>query len=154
MVEGTYGSGRQTCLSIGASYFDDPSASKDGNVVTADAALTTDRFSVAGEFQTYADDGGVPTPGNPDVKNGIFGNLSDSSPWAATAAFMIDPEKYEFGARYQALDDQFESKALTLGINRYMAGHDIMFQVNFAKVQSGGATSDGTVFGLGLTVNV
>jgi len=63
LVEGAYGSGRRTCLAVGASYYDDANALEDGDVFSADAILTTDRFSLAGEIQSYADDGGVFTVG-------------------------------------------------------------------------------------------
>lgn len=152
LVEGAYGSGRQTCLALGGAWYDDANALEDGDVLGADAILTTDRFSLAGEFQSYADDGGV-DPGS-GVKNGIYGNFSDASPWSATASFMVDPEKYELGLRYETLDDQYDASAVTVGLNAYLAGHDLMWQVNFSQVDSDRADQDGGVFGIGLTVNI
>lgn len=152
LVEGAYGSGRQTCLAVGASYYDDANALEDGDVLSADAILTTDRFSLAGEFQSYADDGGVDLGSG--VKNGLYGNFSDTSPWAATASFMVDPEKYELGVRYETLDDQHDATAVTVGLNAYLAGHDLMWQINYAQVDSDRADQDGGVFGIGLTVNI
>jgi hypothetical protein len=142
LVEGTYGSGRKTCLSVGASYHSDENALLDGDVMTADAALTTDRFSLAAEFQDYGDDGA------------IYGTFADTAPWAASASFMIDPEKYEIGVRYEDLDDANEVKAVTVGLNRYFAGHDLMWQFNFATVDSDSTSQDGNVFAIGLTANV
>ena len=49
-VEGAYGSGRQTGLIVGASYYDDGSAIEDGEVISVDALLTTDRFSLGGSI--------------------------------------------------------------------------------------------------------
>lgn len=152
LVEGAYGSGRKTCLAVGASYYDDASALADGDVLSADAILTTDRFSLAGEFQSYADDGGVDLGSG--VKNGIYGNFSDSNPWATTASFMVDPEKYELGVRYEMLDDQYDASAVTVGLNAYLAGHDLMWQINYAQVDSERVDQDGGVFGIGLTVNI
>jgi hypothetical protein len=152
LVEGAYGSGRQTCLAVGASWYDDASALEDGDVLSADAILTTDRFSVAGEFQSYADDGGV-DPGS-GVLDGIYGNFSDTTPWAATASFMVDPDRYELGVRYETLDDQYETSAVTVGVNAYLAGHDLMWQFNYSQVDSDRSDQDGGAFGIGLTVNI
>lgn len=151
-VEGAYGSGRQTALVVGASYYDDAGALQDGDVVSVDALLTTDRFSLGGEFQSYGDDGGV-DPGN-GIKDGIYGNLSDTSPWAASASFMVDPDKYEVGVRYETLDDQYDASAVTLGLNAYLAGHDLMWQFNYSQVSSDRSDQDGPVMGIGLTVHI
>lgn len=152
LVEGAFGSGRQTALTVGASYYDDANALEDGDVLTVDALLTTDRFSLGGEFQSYADDGGV-DPGN-GVKDGIYGNLSDTSPWSLSASFMVDPDKYELGVRYESLDDDFDSSAITVGLNAYLAGHDLMWQFNYTQLDSDFAGLDGGVFAIGLTVNL
>jgi hypothetical protein len=151
-VEGAYGSGRQTALVVGASYYDDGGALEDGDVISLDALLTTDRFSLGGEFQSYADDGGV-DPGN-GVKDGIFGNLSDTSPWSLSASFMVDPDRYELGLRYEDLDDDFDGKAITVGLNAYLAGRDLMGQINYTQLDSDFAGRDGGVFAIGLTVNL
>jgi hypothetical protein len=71
-----------------------------------------------------------------------------------TASFMLDPERYEVALRYEMLDDVNDAKALTLGINRYVAGHDVKWVLNVADVSSDLDTQDGLVVGLGLTVNV
>lgn len=152
LVEGAYGSGRQTCLAVGASWYDDESALEDGDVLSADAILTTDRFSVGAEFQDYADDGGV-DPGN-GILNGIYGNLSDSNPWSAYASYMVDPEKYELGVRYETLDDQYDASAVTVGLNAYLAGHDLMWQFNYSQVESDRSDQKGGALGIGLTVNI
>lgn len=151
-VEGAYGSGRQTGLIVGASYYDDASALEDGDVISVDALLTTDRFSLGGEFQSYGDDGGV-DPGN-GVKNGIYGNFSDTSPWAVSASFMVDPDKYELGLRYETLDDQYDASAVTVGLNAYLAGHDLMWQFNYSQVSSDRSDQDGGAVGIGLTVHI
>jgi len=151
-VEGAYGSGRQTALIVGASYYDDAGALEDGDVISVDALLTTDRFSLGGEFQSYGDDGGV-DPGS-GVKNGIYGNLSDTSPWAASASFMVDPDKYELAVRYETLDDQYDASAVTVGLNAYLDGHDLMWQLNVSQVSSDRSDQDGGAVGIGLTVHI
>jgi hypothetical protein len=151
-VEGAYGSGRQTCLVVGGSWYDDAGALEDGDVLSVDALLTTDRFSLGGEFQSYADDGGV-DPGS-GVKDGIYGNFSDTSPWSASASYMVDPDRYELGVRYETLDDQYDASAVTVGLNAYLAGHDLMWQFNYSQVSSDRSDQDGGALGIGLTVHI
>jgi hypothetical protein len=142
LVEGAYGSGSSTCLSVAVSYHDDTAAQDDGQVLAADAALTRGRLAVQGEWLDYGDDAT------------IYGTFADTRPWSVTASFMLDPERYEVALRYETLDDVNDAKAWTLGVNRYVAGHDVKWVLNVSDVSSDLDSQDGLAVGLGLTVNV
>jgi len=142
LVEGAYGSGRETCLAFGVGYHDDETAEDGGEVLAADGVLTLGWFSLAGEWLDFGDD------------EATYDTFADTSPWSATASYMIDPERYEIALRYEMLDDVNDVSVWTVGLNRYIAGHDVKWVLNAASVQSDKSDADGMVVGLGLTVNI
>jgi hypothetical protein len=84
----------------------------------------------------------------------LYDTFADTSPWALAASYMLDPEKYEVAIRYEMLDDVNDVKALTVGVNRYVAGHDAKWMLNVADASSDLDSQDGMAVALGLTVNV
>lgn len=142
LVEGAYGSGRDACLTVGGSYHDDANAPDEGDLVALDAALTLGRFALSGEWLQVGED------------PAFFGDFSDTSPFAVMASFMIDPERYEVAVRYEKFDADEELDAWTLGVNRYVAGHDVKWVLNVADVSADNDDQDGAAVALGLTVHV
>ena len=73
---------------------------------------------------------------------------------------MLVPEKYEVAVRYDDFDDTntpmaFDRRTLTFGLNRYVRGHDLKWQFNYAAAHKGG-DEDGpydAVVALGLTAS-
>jgi hypothetical protein len=142
LVEGAYGSGRDACLTVAAAYHDDANADDEGDIAAADAALTLGRFALSGEWMQVGED------------PAFWGDFSDTNPFAAMASFMIDPERWEVAIRYEKFDADDELAAWTLGINRYVAGHDVKWVLNVADVSADRDDQDGAAVALGLTVHV
>jgi hypothetical protein len=142
LVEGAYGSGRDACLTVAGAYHDDANAPDEGDLVAVDAALTLGRFAVSGEWLQIGED------------PAFFGDFSDTSPFAVMASFMIDPERYEVAVRFEKFDADDELEAWTLGLNRYVAGHDLKWVLNVADVKADRDDQDGAAVALGLTVHV
>jgi hypothetical protein len=155
LVEGAYGSGSQWCFTLGAAYRDDQGLDEDGDVITVDAAMTYGRFSLMGEWLSFGD-GFVA----PDVDPAAADQYADTSPWAAAASFMLDPEKYELALRYEQPDAaDTVDHVWTLGLIHYVSGHDVKWMLNAAYVSTdppGDAEfdNDGLRLGVGLTINV
>lgn len=139
--EGAWGSGRKTCLSLGLGWHDDDGGTGDGSVLAADLAATTDRLAIYAEWLDYGD-------------SQVHAQLADTSPWSVTGSFMIDKDKFELAVRYEQADDADDTRTLTIGLNRYLVGHDVKWLANFADIARDGSSPDGTAFGLGLTASL
>lgn len=140
MVEGAYGAGDAMGLTIGAAIGDD-SGVDNGLVWVIEAALTSGPFSIAAEIADFDED--------------WPNQFADSTPWDATASFMFT-EMYEVAARYEDFDNDNDEVAYSLGLNRYVAGHDIKWTLQYTRLETdlevGGIAFDRDQVSLGLTV--
>lgn len=150
MTEGAYGAPEEAAFSVGAGYFNDQGARDntntrvDGDVWAFDAQFTQGLFAANGEYLMY--------PKNADNLINPASLLNDANPWAVTASYMIVANKYEIAARYHDADDASNSRDITLGVNRYIVGHDVKVQLNVAQVTKDNH-SDITRIGVALTVS-
>ncbi|MCY2960044.1 MAG: porin [Planctomycetota bacterium] len=136
MLEGAYGAGDAMGLTIGGSVGDD-SGLDNGVRWLLEAALTSGPFSVSAEIADFDKD------------------IGDNTPWDATASFMFT-DQYEVAARYEDLDDADNSVSYSLGVNRYVAGHDIKWTLQYVRLDTDreeqGIAFDRDQVALGLTV--
>jgi hypothetical protein len=145
-IEGALGTGEHTRLTVAAAFHDDANAVGDGEVVALEAMLARDRLWLQGEWLDYADDGGGGA--------GIYSAASDTSPFSVAGSFMFIPDKYEAAVRYQYLDDTIETDAITIGVNRYELGRDVMWQLNWVEVSADSPGIDTQTIALGLTIHI
>jgi len=142
MEQGAYGGTRQHQLSVNLAAIDDASAPSAGDVVAADAQWSYDRFAADAHVVTFGDD------------SSFFGPRSDSTAYQVTASFMIVPQKYELAAQFQETDNIDGDSAFTVGVNRYVSGHDVKWLVNFASAQSDDKNKEFDAFLIGLNIRV
>jgi len=144
--QGAYGAGEQTRLSAGAGYYNDQSIGNgnDGTITTADAQLQLSRFYAEAMVTKFG-----------DGFNGVFTNRSDSTPYTLSASWMLVENRWEVALRYQDTDNVFQESDTSLGVNYYVAGHDVKWQAVVAEIQSDDPNIDQTWrFGVGLNVNL
>ena len=86
---------------------------------------------------------------------GIFQDLKNATPWSVAASWMLIEDQWEVALRYQDTQNVFNESDTVLGVNYYVAGHDVMWQADLNKVKSDDSNLDGTWrFGLGLNVRI
>ena len=84
---------------------------------------------------------------------GVLGTaVGKSSPWDANISYLFTPE-WEAAARYQHSDDAEKTTAYTIGVNRYVKGHDIKWQAEYEHIKTNNASGDISVWGVGLAVS-
>lgn len=136
MLEGAYGAGDAVGLVVGGAIGED-SGLDDGMIWAIEAALTSGPFSVAAEMADFDED------------------LGDNTPWDATASFMFT-DQYEVAFRYEDYDTSENETSYGIGVNRYVAGHDIKWTLQWMHLdtdeESGGIDFDRDQVSLGLTV--
>jgi hypothetical protein len=137
-VEGAYGSEQGNRLTLGAGYYNDDGATADNIAFAVDANFVSGPLSAAAEIVDYDEGGFIP----------------DSTPFSAQVGFMFVPEQWEAALRYQDLDTDTETSIITVGINYYMSGHDMKWQLNYESVSDDVSADEFDWFGLGLTASV
>ena len=153
-TEGAYGSGDETNLSAAVAWQDEGSLD-DGMVLGAEVQMTSGPFSVAGEAADF-DEG---TAGAFGITNGILdqwgivgGDVADTTPWGVTGSYMFT-DMYEAAVRYEDADDTEDTTSIRVAVNRYVAGHDIKWTVEWQTVDTDNAIDDFDVLGLGLALS-
>ena len=174
-VEGAWGAQEGTNLNIGIYYSDDtsdyhagdllpdgtpatPGQSRDAATLSADATLVAGAFTVFAEVADYDKGVGAMLPDG-------TGTDLNNTPWSAGLAYLFG-EVYEVAFRYDDLDVGqtgnpvlYDTKRYNFGINRYIAGHDVKWQLQFAfgdskssASSSAGKIGEHSIFSIGLAL--
>lgn len=155
--EGAYGASDETSLTVGAGYTDDGTPS-DGAAFCIDVGFTQGAFSAHAELVDYDDDvtqtPGLNTSTGVISSAGIAATADAETPWSATVGYMITPNEYEIVGRYEDIDDTNDTTAWVLGVNRYVAGHNAKWTLQFSSSDSDNTGIEADTLALGLTVGV
>jgi hypothetical protein len=143
-TEGAYGSTDERGLSLGAGYYDDDNLT-DGSAIAFDADFTAGPLYAAASLVDYDDGLGYVIPA---------GTVTGESPWDATVSYMFAPDEWEVAARWEDFDDTDDSSMLTIGVNYYVEGHDVKWQLNYSTIDSDNSTNEIDVLALALLVSV
>ncbi|MEO6709954.1 MAG: hypothetical protein ABI054_09490, partial [Planctomycetota bacterium] len=120
-----------------------------------DGTLIQGGFSLQAELVDYNDD---VTPGaainlNTGVLNpaGIVPTGGSETPWSATAGFLINPT-IELVARFEDLDDNDDTTAVTIGANFYAAGHNAKLTLQATRADSDDGLKEADTLAFGVCV--
>ena len=135
--EGAYHAGDTTRFTLGGGLTNDSAvaASGNGTAYSVEGYLTHGRLSLQAEWTHYES---AYTIEDPVEQRG------GTSPWSITGSFMLVPDKYELALRFDEFDDRREPtsrhrQTTTLGVNRYIAGHYLKWQLNYAHARKSGS---------------
>lgn len=146
-VEGAYGAGDATALTAGLAFMDDSNIDK-GTAIGGEVAVTAGPFSIHGEIVDFdKGDAGV-------FHETVFLNdPADTTPWDITASYLFT-DQWEAAVRYEEADDADNTNQMTLGVNYFVAGHDIKWTLEWKKLTTDNAIGDISILGLGLSVSM
>ncbi len=145
-VEGAYGAPDETELTVAAMFQDEGSFS-DSSIFGGEVVFTSGPFSAQAEVADYDKDF-TPASG---FMNSIGTELADNTPWDVTVSYMFN-EQYEAAARWEDFDDSANSDQLTVGVNRYVDGHNIKWQLQWRSSSSDVAALEQDQVSLGLAL--
>jgi len=158
-VEGAYGAGEETNLTLGVAYGDEQELD-DGAMIGVEAAMTAGPFSLAGQVVDFdkGTAGSFPSKDGGDVHYGSSNSFvsvdpADSTPWDVTGSYLFT-EVYEAALRYEDADDDDSTTAWSIAVNRYIQGHDIKWTLQVLVTDSDDPTNELTEWTLGLTVGI
>ena len=132
-VEGAYGAPDGTALTV-AGFFQDEGSLQDGSRFGAEARLTSGPFAAAAEmFDNDTDQG-------------------DNTPWDVTLSYLFT-EEYEAAVRWEDADDDADTTAIAVGVNRYVMGHDIKWTLQWRTVDSDFDAAEQDTISVGLALS-
>ncbi|MFT4540946.1 MAG: hypothetical protein ACI841_002225 [Planctomycetota bacterium] len=131
LVEGALGAPSELAITIGASIFEDETVEEDGRIIGADLALTYDRLSISAEVVDFGDGFATDYGARMSDPRGMRKTLTDTRPRSFMISYMAQPDKWEMIWRIDYLDEGGDSNRniQTLGLNHYVEGHDLKWQV-------------------------
>ena len=113
-VEGAYGAAEGTNLSVGGFYHLGADAGGD-DIFGIEAYFTMGAIAVAAEFADY--------------------DTAGASPYSVTASYLFT-EMYEAGVPYEDEDNADNDTQITVGVNRYSAGHNLKWTLQYQTIDS------------------
>ena len=130
MVEGAYGAAEGTNLTVGGFYHDD-GAIEDGNAFGIEAYFTMGALSAALNYVSFGE------------------GFGDVSPYDVTASYLFT-EQYEAALRYE--DTDLDATIISAGVNRYSAGHNLKWTLQYATIDVDGGEGPEDEIALGATL--
>jgi hypothetical protein len=130
-VEGAYGAAEGTNLSVGGFYHTQDDVTGVGDVFGIEAYFTMGAIAVAANYADL-DTAGI-------------------SPYDLTASYLFT-EMYEAAVRYEDLDDADSTTVISVGVNRYSAGHNLKWTAQYSTVDSDDATLEADEISVGATL--
>jgi len=148
--EGAHDAGDVTRCTLGLALADD-GALPEGGAVAVDASLVHRGFSLQAELVDYDQDYDASFVGE---------QRGGTTPWSVTASYALN-EDYELAVRWDDFDDagsgplDFDRQWLSIGVDRYVQGHDIKWQLQWTDASNGGDDDgpDAQFIALGLTLS-
>ncbi|MFT5050690.1 MAG: hypothetical protein ACI8QZ_002092 [Chlamydiales bacterium] len=148
--EGSYGASDDPSGTVAAAFFADGESDGDGFVV--EAAIATSVYSVS--FELAALGGDLATelyvPGAAMPLSTVEG---DSSPFSIAGTYMLQPDVWELGARFQTVDNAADTTKIDVAVTRFVQGHDLKYQAQFSQSDSDPGGFDGSVILLGMMLS-
>lgn len=134
--EGAYGGTQEPSATAAIAFFDDGGGT-DNDGILLEFYGGTNVYSFGLDVLDVGD-GGVPVPLT-GAGAFVFG---DSTPFSVMGTYMLQPDTWEVGLRFEDLDDMADSSLITVGVNNYLDGHDLKWSFNYVLVDSDDAAVD------------
>jgi hypothetical protein len=139
-TEGAYGANDdENNLNLGAAYYDDGDVT-DGSAFSFDVDYSRGPLYAAASIVGYDKGFGFPE--------------ADSTPWDVTVSYMVAPDEWEIAGRWEDFDDSNDSSSWTLGVNYYVEGHDMKWQLNYSSITSDASAAEIDVIAIAMLVSV
>ena len=144
MVEGAYGGSEDPAASVAVSFWDD------GGVADFDGTLL--EFHAGTNVYSFGLD--VMSTGDAYVAADGLGNViaPDSTPISLFGTYMLQPETWEVGIRFQDFDNGnvLDGSKIDIGVTNYLDGHDLKWTFQYTTMDIGADSFD--VLGIQLQV--
>lgn len=141
---GGHGPDAERQVTLGLAYLDEQSID-DGSALALEVMAHSGPFWFHAESVDFGDGfvDGVPASGSTARSAGRAG----TTPYDITAAYAVNGD-YEVAVRYEDFDDGAGGELIRAGVTRFLDGHGLKWNFDWAETSSDGGDSDAITLGL------
>ncbi|MCP4963913.1 MAG: hypothetical protein GY926_01615, partial [bacterium] len=143
-VEGAYGGPDELSGTAAIAIYDDGDTT-DGSATLIEAHVANSQYS-AGIEMLDADALGV------SAAPGASMAANDATAMTLYGTYMLTPDQWELGIRFQDMDDTNDTSIMEVGVNRYLDGHNLKYSIGYRSISSDVATDEKDIIQLQLQV--
>jgi hypothetical protein len=143
-IEGAFGGPDELSGTAAISMFDDGEAT-DGSSTLIEAHVANSQYS-AGLELFDADNAGVTAAPGASLAS------DDATAMVLYGTYMLTPDQWEIGARFQDLDDANDTTLMEIGVNRYLDGHNLKYSLGYRSISSDNAALEADILQFQLQV--
>ncbi len=148
--EGAYGGTDDPSATAGIAFWDDGGVDNNSGTVL-EFHGGTNVYSFGADIMDL-DTGLVATNGSLTGMLGSASLAADSTPWSIQGTYMLQPDTWEIGLRYQDFDNSADENKLDLGVINYLDGHNLKWTFQYSSTTSDVAANEIDWLGLSLQI--
>jgi len=133
--EGAYGGTDAPSATAGIGFWDDGGGAADLDGTLLEFHGGTNVYSFGIDMMSVGD-GGAPTTNGNDILVG-----ADSSPMSVMGTYMLQPDTWELGVRFEDYDDDASERLSVAAVN-YLDGHDLKWTIEYSSTSVGDVDTD------------
>lgn len=135
--EGALGQGDETSFTVGVGYYNDGQLN-DGTAIAVDGQFGMGALSAGFELV--------------DLEQDFLG--ADATPYNVQVGYMVVPDEWEVGVRYEDFDTNSDTTAITAGVNWYHNGHAAKWHFNYITVTDDNSANEADIIQVGMTASI
>ncbi|HPF15564.1 MAG: hypothetical protein H6830_08680 [Planctomycetes bacterium] len=143
-VEGAYGGPDELSGTVALSMYDDGNLT-DGTGTLVEAHMVSSEFSFGAEVLDTDVNGVAAAPGTSML-------VGDTTAFSVYGTYMLTPDQWELGVRYQDFDDPDNSNLVEVGVNHYLDGHNLKYGIGYSTMSSDNAAIEADIIQVQLQV--
>jgi hypothetical protein len=138
-VEGAYGGPDELAGTASIAMYDDGETT-DGTGTLIEAHVANSQYSAGVEILDTDNAGASVTAG---AANSFV--MDDTTAMTVYGTYMLTPDQWELGARFQDMDDVDDTTIMEIGVNHYMDGHNLKYSLGYTSISSDNAAVEADI---------
>lgn len=144
-VEGAYGGPDEIGAQVAVSFYDD-GVFDDGDGFVVEGHVVSSVYSFGFEFADLSDQGASASTATTAGPSTSLPLGNDTTPFTLYGTYMLTPDQWEVGVRFQDTDDAFDSTSVDIGVVNYLDGHNLKWGFGFRTTDSDAEVLDTEIF--------
>ena len=144
-IEGAFGGPDELSGTASVAMMDDGETS-DGSATLIEAHVANSQYS-AGIELFDADAMGVTAAAGTSLAE------DDATAMTVYGTYMLTPDQWELGIRFQDMDDTDDTSIMEIGVNRYLDGHNLKYSIGYRSISADTAANESDLLQVQLQVN-
>ncbi len=144
-IEGAFGGPDELSGTASVAMYDDGETT-DGSSTLIEAHVANSQYSAGVELFDADNAGATAAPGTSLAAD-------DATAMAIYGTYMLTPDQWELGVRFQDMDDADDTSIMEIGVNRYLDGHNLKYSIGYRSISADTAANESDLIQVQLQVN-